>query len=156
MKQPSDQKLISKCYITCIFTIEEENAFTIKNGTVHTILLMMILWKKENLCKYTTNYNTYIINSYNMNLVWIIYYSNIFLSLLHSFGMVFSLKDLAMKLSPTNSVDGLHTLKTNSFTLHHFQTLSGLIFVINSSPDVQGLLWLHIVTQFLLKLLIFS
>lgn len=54
--------------------------------------------------------------------------------------MIFSLKDLATKLSPTNSIDGLHTLKTNTFTLHHFQTLSGLMFVINSSPDVQGTL----------------
>lgn len=73
------------------------------------------------------------------------------------FGMVFSLKDLAMKLSPTNSTDGLHTLKTNSFTLHHFQTLSGLVFVINSSPDVQGVsFWIYFLLSNLIIIYSFS
>jgi hypothetical protein len=53
--------------------------------------------------------------------------------------MIFSLKDLTAKLSPSESVDGLHIMKTNSFTLHHFQSLSGLVFIINSSPEIQGM-----------------
>ena len=52
--------------------------------------------------------------------------------------MLFSLKDLVTKLSPVNSIEGLHVLKTNNFTLHHFQSLTGLIFIINSTPDVPG------------------
>ena len=56
------------------------------------------------------------------------------------FGMLFSLKDLASKLSPTPSVDGVHVVKTNSFTLHHFQSATGIMFIINTSPDVTGLL----------------
>jgi hypothetical protein len=51
--------------------------------------------------------------------------------------MLFSLKDLASKLSPTPN-ESLHCIKTNNFTLHHFQTLSGLMFVLNTDPDMPG------------------
>eukprot|EP01038_Epipyxis_sp_PR26KG_P004339 gene4339-6142_t len=51
------------------------------------------------------------------------------------FGMLFSLKDLASKLSPSTN-ENLHVIKTNSFTLHHFQSLSGIMFVINTDSDV--------------------
>lgn len=55
------------------------------------------------------------------------------------FGMLFSLKDLTSKLSPDNQgMDHLHTVKTNSFTLHHYQSPSGLMFVLNTHADIQG------------------
>ena len=54
------------------------------------------------------------------------------------FGMIFSLKDLAQKLSPTVGLEGIHTVKTNSFTLHHFQSATGLTFILNSDPEVSG------------------
>ena len=51
--------------------------------------------------------------------------------------MLFSLKDLASKLSPNSQTkENLHTIKTNAFTLHQFETLSGLVFVINTNPDI--------------------
>eukprot|EP01032_Pedospumella_encystans_P017961 gene17961-20457_t len=53
------------------------------------------------------------------------------------FGMLFSLKDLTSKLSPDGQgLDHLHTVKTNAFTLHHYQSPSGLMFVLNTHPDV--------------------
>ena len=53
--------------------------------------------------------------------------------------MLFSLKDLASKLSPSPPVEGLHTVKTDSFTLHHYQSLTGMVLIMNSSPEVQGI-----------------
>jgi hypothetical protein len=52
--------------------------------------------------------------------------------------MLFSLKDLSSKLSPSQGSEGLHTVKTNSFTLHHFESITGMMFVINTDPDIQG------------------
>ncbi len=52
--------------------------------------------------------------------------------------MLFSLKDLASKLSPTPG-ENMHVVKTNSFTLHHFQSLSGLMFVLNTKPEIPGI-----------------
>jgi len=60
------------------------------------------------------------------------------------FGMIYSLRDLASKLSPTQGAEGLHTVKTNSFKLHHFQSLTGLTFAINTDPDASGNNFLHI------------
>lgn len=63
------------------------------------------------------------------------------------FGFIFSLQDLVAKMAPstTNNINknettptALHMVKAKTFTLHHFQTLSGLIFVINSAPHVSG------------------
>lgn len=51
--------------------------------------------------------------------------------------MLFSLKDLASKLSPTPG-ENLHVIKTNTFHLHHFQSVSGLVFVLNTKSDVPG------------------
>jgi hypothetical protein len=53
------------------------------------------------------------------------------------FGMLFSLKDLASKMSPAQG-EMLHTIKTDTFTLHHFQSLSGLMLVLNTDADVPG------------------
>lgn len=55
--------------------------------------------------------------------------------------MLFSLKDLAAKLSPSPSLEGLHTVKTNAFTLHHFQSFTGMVYLINSEADVTGKLF---------------
>lgn len=52
------------------------------------------------------------------------------------FGMLFSLKDLASKLSPSEGSEGLHIIKTNSFTLHHYQSVTGLVFVLNTGNDI--------------------
>jgi hypothetical protein len=52
--------------------------------------------------------------------------------------MLFSLKDLSSKLSPTQSQEGLHTVKTNAFTLHHFESLTGMVFILNTDPGVAG------------------
>jgi len=65
-----------------------------------------------------------------------------------SFGMLFSLKDLTSKLSPSNdlpqdpagssTLDQLHIVKTNTFTLHHYQSVSGLMFIINTHNSIPG------------------
>jgi hypothetical protein len=53
--------------------------------------------------------------------------------------MLFSLKDLTSKLSPdSQGLDHLHTVRTNAFTLHHYQSPSGLMFVLNSQADMPG------------------
>lgn len=58
--------------------------------------------------------------------------------------MLFSLKDVSSKLSPSPGVDGLHTVKTNTFTLHHFESLTGMMFVLNTAPEIQG----NVMSQF--------
>lgn len=52
--------------------------------------------------------------------------------------MLFSLKDLVTKLSPAPG-DNLHVMRTSNYSLHHFQSLSGLVFVINAKPEVPGM-----------------
>ena len=54
------------------------------------------------------------------------------------FGMLFSLKALASQMQHLPGVEGLHTVKTNTFTLHHFQSLSGIMFILNSDSDTPG------------------
>lgn len=56
------------------------------------------------------------------------------------FGMLYSLKDLAAKLAPSVGPEGLHTVKTNSYTLHHFESVTGLSFIMNSDPSSPGIL----------------
>lgn len=51
--------------------------------------------------------------------------------------MLFSLKEVVARLSPTGS-DNLHVIKTSNFILHHFQSLTGFVFVINTKADVPG------------------
>jgi trafficking protein particle complex subunit 1 len=64
--------------------------------------------------------------------------------------MLFSLKDVSSKLSPSPGVDGLHTVKTNTFTLHHFESLTGMMFVLNTAPEIQGNVQnIHTMAQFL-------
>lgn len=61
--------------------------------------------------------------------------------------MLFSLKDLTSKLSPdSQGIDHLHTVKTNSFTLHHYQSPSGLMFVLNTHADLAGSYHFHTIS----------
>ena len=53
--------------------------------------------------------------------------------------MLFSLKDLSARLSPSPGTEGLHTVKTNAYTLHHYESLTGMMFVLNTDPDVPDL-----------------
>ncbi|CAE7634167.1 trappc1-1 [Symbiodinium microadriaticum] len=55
------------------------------------------------------------------------------------FGMLFSLKDLAAKLAPSIGPQGLHTVKTNAYTLHHFESVTGMSFIMNSDPSLPDL-----------------
>lgn len=57
------------------------------------------------------------------------------------YGMILSIKDLIGKMKSSPLDDGLHCLKTNTFTLHHYETRSGLRFVLNSdvgTPDLHA------------------
>jgi hypothetical protein len=65
--------------------------------------------------------------------------------------MLFSLKDLSSKLSPSHGSEGLHTVKTNSFTLHHFESITGMMFIINTDPDIQGTYEKHSVSIDLIR-----
>ena len=57
------------------------------------------------------------------------------------FGMIFSMKDLVNRLSPTSGGEGLHTIRTNSFALHHFQSASGIMFIMNTDTLAEGILY---------------
>jgi len=51
------------------------------------------------------------------------------------FGMLFSLKDFTHKLSPRAESEELHVVKTKSFCLHHYESATGLMFVLNSDTE---------------------
>ena len=52
------------------------------------------------------------------------------------FGMLFSIKELVSRMKPPGAVDdGLHCLKTSTYTLHHLEILTGLRFVLNISLE---------------------
>jgi hypothetical protein len=55
------------------------------------------------------------------------------------FGMVFSLKDLAAQMSGSSGGEGLHTFKTNSYTLHHFVSVTGVTFIMNTDLTIGGI-----------------
>ena len=55
------------------------------------------------------------------------------------YGMLFSLKDLTSKLSPQGHSEGIHMVKTDSYTLHHFQSASGMVFVLNTDVETPDL-----------------
>lgn len=56
------------------------------------------------------------------------------------FGMLFSLKDLTNKMSPTGErTEGIHTINLETFTLHHFESLSGICIVLNTSHNVDDM-----------------
>jgi hypothetical protein len=54
--------------------------------------------------------------------------------------MCYFFKELVSKMkSPSAVDDGLHCLKTDKFTLHHYETQSGLRFVLNTDPQTPDL-----------------
>ncbi|CAN0018284.1 unnamed protein product [Phaeothamnion confervicola] len=55
------------------------------------------------------------------------------------FGMLYSLKELVNKMSADVDPEGLHTLKTDAYTLHHLETGSGLRFVLNTDSNAGNL-----------------
>lgn len=62
------------------------------------------------------------------------------------FGMIYMLRDLTGKLSPRGS-DNLHVVRTNTFAIHHYQSETGLIFVLVTNsiqPDLSRKLeWIY-------------
>ena len=55
------------------------------------------------------------------------------------FGMLFSLKALAAQMQHMTGVDGIHIVKTDTFSLHHFQSVSGIMFVLNTDVETPGI-----------------
>jgi trafficking protein particle complex subunit 1 len=54
------------------------------------------------------------------------------------FGMIYMLRDLTGKLSPRGS-DNLHVVRTNTFAIHHYQSETGLIFVLVTKANIADL-----------------
>lgn len=52
------------------------------------------------------------------------------------FGLIFSLKELIKKVSPTVPMEGLKHYETGAYKLHHFESISGLKFIAITSKDV--------------------
>ncbi len=51
------------------------------------------------------------------------------------FGMLFSLKDLTHKISPRAESEDLRMVKTKTFCLHHYESATGLMFVLNTDSE---------------------
>lgn len=51
------------------------------------------------------------------------------------FGMLFSLRELSNNLCPSDEPGELQMLKTGSATLYNFETVSGLRFVLYTTPE---------------------
>jgi len=54
------------------------------------------------------------------------------------FGMLYSLKELTSKISPSDGDQGLHIMKTDSYALHHFESVTGMIFILNTDAGTPG------------------
>mmetsp|Transcript_11090 Transcript_11090/g.13768 ORF Transcript_11090/g.13768 Transcript_11090/m.13768 type:complete len:181 (+) Transcript_11090:197-739(+) len=52
------------------------------------------------------------------------------------FGMLFSLRELVVSLTPESSDQSLHSVRTGASTLHTFDTISGLKFVMYTDNNV--------------------
>ena len=66
------------------------------------------------------------------------------------FGMLFSMKDMTSKLSPSvvgslgreenHPSNALRVIKAGNFHLHHFESVTGIMIVINSDTSISGTL----------------
>ena len=115
-----------------MFLTGKESVCSIRNGTDLSTRWRMTQKRKENLCKFLKLKAIGAVESSLSSTKGCCVY-------FYRFGMLFSLKDLTSKLSPDGQgLDHLHTVKTDAFTLHHYQSPSGLMFVLNTHPDLPG------------------
>lgn len=54
------------------------------------------------------------------------------------YGMIYSLKSLLSRLSTTSAKDSFTRYSTSTYSLHFFETPTGLKFVLNTDKDSQG------------------
>lgn len=114
-----------RCCTTFISTTGKATACTTGSGADRWIRCLMMPTRNEDLCKDTC--------------MWIIVFNRFTIGTVFDrrFGMLFSLKEVVARLSPTGS-DNLHVMKTNNFVMHHYQSLTGFVFLINTKSDVPG------------------
>ena len=55
------------------------------------------------------------------------------------FGLIFSLKQFIQKTSRVPPVEGLRCYRTDGYMCHHFETATGLKFILTTDPAVENL-----------------